>query len=117
MNEDIQEQAQDAMDIVLEYYPQFDHVFIYDNATTHLKRPEDSLSARRMPKNIPKPGTNWGIEVTKHDPTTGKPICKPDGTFEKVKIRMKDGQLPSGEPQSFYFPEGHPRAASSREWL
>jgi hypothetical protein len=110
MNEDIQEQAQDAMDIVLEYYPQFDHIFIYDNATTHLKRPEDSLSARRMPKNIPKPGTNWGIEVTKHNPTTGKPICKPDGTSEKVKIRMKDGQLPSGEPQSFYFPEGHPRA-------
>ena len=45
MNEDIQEQAQDPMDIVQEYYPQFDHVFIYDNATTHLKRPEDSLSA------------------------------------------------------------------------
>ena len=41
---------------------------------------------------------------------TGKPICKPDGSSEKIKICMKDGQLPSGEPQSFYFPEGHPRA-------
>ena len=107
-NQDIQEQAQDAMDIVLELYLQFDHVFVYDNATTHLKRAEDALSARQMPKNIPKEGTNWGIEVTKRDPTTGKPICKPDGSSEKIKIRMKDGQLPSGEPQSFYFPEGHP---------
>jgi hypothetical protein len=36
-NEDIQEQAQDAMDIILECYLQFDHVFIYDKVTTHLK--------------------------------------------------------------------------------
>jgi len=109
-NQDIQEQAQDAMDIVLELYVEFGHIFVYDNATTHLKRAEDTLSARRMPKNIPKEGTNWGIEVTKHDPMTGKPICKPDSSSEKIKICMKDGQLPSGEPQSFYFYEGHPRA-------
>ena len=62
-----------------------------------------------MPKNIPKPGTNWGIGVTKHNLTMGKPICKPDGTFKKIKICMKDGHLPSGAPQSFYFPEGHPQ--------
>ena len=98
------------MDILLEYYPQFEHVFVYDNATTHLKRADDALSARKMPKNIPKQGTNWGIEVTKRDPTTGKPVYKSDRTPEKVKIHMKDGQLPNGEPQSFYFPEGHPRA-------
>ncbi|KAF8809148.1 hypothetical protein BYT27DRAFT_7222690 [Phlegmacium glaucopus] len=109
-NDDIQEQVQAAMDILLEFYPQFDHIFVYDNATTHLKRAEDALSARQMPKNIPKEGTNWGIEVTKCDATTGKPVYKPDCTPEKIKIRMKDGQLPNGESQSFYFPEGHPRA-------
>jgi hypothetical protein len=109
-NEDIQEQANLAMDILLEYYPQFDHFFIYDNATTHLKREDDTISARKMPKNIPKEGTNWGIEVTKRDSTTGKPVCKPDGTHEKIKIRMKDGQLLNGQQQPFYFPEGHPRA-------
>lgn len=109
-NEDIQDQAQEAMNILLEYYPQFDHVFVYDNATTHLKRAEDALSARKMPKNIPKPGTNWGIWVTKRDATTGKPICQPDGTPEKVKIRMKDTQLPNGTTQSLYFPEGDQRA-------
>jgi hypothetical protein len=109
-NEDIQDQVQAAMDILQEFYPQFDHVFVYDNATTHLKRLEDALSARRMPKNIPKPGTNWGIEVTKRDPVTGKPVCKPDGTHEKVKIKMKDTILPNSMVQHLYFPEGHPRA-------
>ncbi|KAF8219520.1 hypothetical protein L208DRAFT_1339469 [Tricholoma matsutake] len=28
-------------------------------------------------------------------------------TLEKVKVCMSDGTLPSGEPQSLYFPEGH----------
>jgi len=61
-----------------------------------------------MPKNVPKEGANWGIEVTEHSPMTGKPICKPDGTHQKIKIRMKDTQLPNGQPQPLYFPEGHP---------
>ena len=38
-------QAQKAMDICTKYWPEFEHVFIYDNAPTHLKRAEDSLSA------------------------------------------------------------------------
>ena len=109
-NEDIQEQVQAAMDILHNFYLQYDHAFIYDNATTHLKREEDALSARRMPKNVPKESTNWGNEVTRRDPTTGKPICKPNGSPEKIKIRMKDTHLPNGEIQSFYFPDGHPRA-------
>jgi len=111
-NEDIQEQAHLARDILAEYFPQFDHLFVYDNATTHLKREEDALSARKMPKNIPKEGTNWGIEITKRNLVTGKPICKSDGTHEKMKIRMKDGQLPNSQPQPLYFPEGHPRAGT-----
>ena len=37
-----------------------------------LKRAEDTLSAKSMPKGIPKHGTNWGIEVSMRDPTTGK---------------------------------------------
>jgi hypothetical protein len=49
------------------------------------------------------PRTNWGIEITKRDLVTGKPICKPDGKHEKMKIGMKDGQLPNGQPQPLYF--------------
>ena len=109
-NEDIIAQAQEAMDILTQDYPKYDHVLIYDNASTHLKRPEDSLSARRMPKNVPKPGTNWGIEVTRLDPITGKTMYQPDRKPEKIKIRMGDAQFKDGSPQPLYFPEGHERA-------
>ncbi|PPQ84264.1 hypothetical protein CVT25_013163 [Psilocybe cyanescens] len=63
-----------------------------------------------MPKNITKEGHNWGIEVTKCDPLTGKPIYKPDHMLEKIKICMKDRQFPNSDSQPFYFPEGHSRA-------
>ena len=46
-NKDIIEQADEAINILKEYHPEFDHVLIYDNATTHLKRAEDALSARK----------------------------------------------------------------------
>jgi hypothetical protein len=49
-SDDICSQAEEAMEIARQYYPQYEHVFIYDNATTHLKRAPDALSARRMPK-------------------------------------------------------------------
>ena len=57
-SEDICSQADEAMGIAQKYYPQYEHIFIYENATTHLKRAADALSARQMPKNIPKSGTN-----------------------------------------------------------
>jgi hypothetical protein len=31
-----------------------------------------------MPKNIPKPGKNWGVKVSKCDPVTGKLVYHPD---------------------------------------
>jgi hypothetical protein len=48
-SDDIALQANKAMDILNEFYPEYEHIFIYDNATTHLKRPDGSLSARNMP--------------------------------------------------------------------
>jgi hypothetical protein len=111
-NEDIRAQAREAMDILAEFYPQFDHVFVYDNASTHLKREDDALSARKMPKNTPKIGHNWGIEVPLRDPITGEVIYKPDGSSEKTKIpsRMGDTCFRNGEPQSLYFPVDNERA-------
>jgi hypothetical protein len=44
-NDDINNQANDAMNILTKYYPKYEHIFIYDNASTHLKHPENSLSA------------------------------------------------------------------------
>ena len=44
-NDDIIRQATIAMNICEEYYPNDNHIFIYDNATTHLKHADDALSA------------------------------------------------------------------------
>jgi hypothetical protein len=57
---EVREQAAAARALVKELYPDFDHIFIYDNATTHKKRSEGSLSARSMPK-APL-GTRKGFE-------------------------------------------------------
>jgi hypothetical protein len=99
------------MSILKEYYPEYNHVLIYNNASTHLKRPDDSLSARKMPKGPSKPGTSWGMEITKRD-AGGKIIYKPDGKPQKIKIRMKDAQFSDGRPQPLYFPEGHKLAGA-----
>jgi hypothetical protein len=105
-SEDITEQAHAAMDILTEFYPDYEHRFFYDNAPSHLKRPEGSVTARQMPKFTPKPGTNWGIEVSKHD-AVRKLVYNADGSIAKETIRMGDTVLPDGTVQSFYFPEGH----------
>jgi hypothetical protein len=59
-----------------------------------------------------KEGKNWGIKVTKQDPTTQKPICNPDGSHQKVKIKMGNTQFTDGTPQPLYFPKGHARAGT-----
>ncbi len=108
-SDDVKAQVEEAMDILTEYYPEYEHVFFFDNAPTHLKRPDDALSARHMPKGTSKLGTNWGVEISKRDSVTGKIIHKPDGKPEKVKIRMRDAQFEDGTPQSLYYPPGHER--------
>jgi hypothetical protein len=97
------------MDILQEHYPNEDHVFVFDNAATHIKRPDEALSARNMPKFTPKEGTNWGPETTMID-GKGKPVYGPNGKVVKMKICMADATFADGTPQSLYFPPGHPRA-------
>ncbi|THV05625.1 hypothetical protein K435DRAFT_816328 [Dendrothele bispora CBS 962.96] len=101
--EDIQEQANAAIDLVHELYPDYEHIFIYDNATTHLKRPDGSLSARKMPKG---PSSKFFIEVSKRD-ANGKLIYNPDGSIAKEERQMEPGVLPDGCLQSLYYPENH----------
>ena len=106
---DIIEQVGTAMDIVQTHFPDEEHVFIFDNATTHTKRADDALSARKMPKNTPQPGKNWGVSVMERD-ASGKIIYNTDGKPKKVIRRMADARLPNGEPHPLYFPSGHPQA-------
>ncbi|TFK84495.1 hypothetical protein K466DRAFT_496470 [Polyporus arcularius HHB13444] len=109
-NQDILDQLTTAMDICEDDYPEYRFCFILDNATTHLKRADDALSARHMSKGVTRPGNPlFGVE-TNVIGADGKPIYRPDGKILKEKIRMRDARLPDGTPQSLYFPDGHPNA-------
>lgn len=84
------------MNILEEYYPDDDHVFVYDNARTHSCRPPDAPSALKMPVK-PKPLNQPDFAV----------IAKQrDGS--DFRMMMRDGTLPDGSRQSFYFPPDHP---------
>ncbi|KAG2124851.1 uncharacterized protein EDB93DRAFT_1244133 [Suillus bovinus] len=83
------------MSIVQKHWPNEDHIFIFNNATTHLKHPNGSLSACKMPKGTPKVGTNWGVEVTVRN-SEGKIIYGVDGKPTKMKICMGDGTFEDG---------------------
>jgi len=96
------------MEILKKHYPNEDHILVFDNATTHLKRPDEALSARNMPKFTCKEGTNWGPE-TNAIGANGKPVHGPDGRVVKVKIRMANATFADGTAQNLYFPPGHPR--------
>ncbi|KAB5587848.1 hypothetical protein CTheo_8710 [Ceratobasidium theobromae] len=96
------QQLEDAVKIAKETYPEYTHIFIYDNAPSHTKRPEDAVSARLMPKGevqyFPRPYT-------------------PKGSTEKVFLpRMEPGKLPDGTAQSFYWPDDHERT-DRRGWF
>lgn len=108
-SDDIIAQANAAMSILSKYYPDDDHVLVFDNASTHLKRANDALSAKQMPKGISKPGANWGVWKTVMG-ENGMPLVTADGKPQKTKVRMTGGMLHDGSPQSFYFPEGHEHA-------
>ncbi|THG92559.1 hypothetical protein EW026_g8379 [Hermanssonia centrifuga] len=107
--EQVVAQAQQALAILQQDYPNEDHILVYDNATTHLKRADDALSARSMPKNPPKEGSNWFVEVTERD-KKGMPSYTADGKVRKKKVQMAPGKFADGTQQDFYFGEGHARA-------
>jgi len=108
-NKDVLNQVWRAMDILKKHYPDEDHIFVFDNATTHLKRPDKALSARNMPKFTPKEGSNWGLE-TNMIGNDGRPVYGPDSKVVKIKTCMADGRLADGTAQLLYFPLEHPQA-------
>ncbi|KAJ7435717.1 hypothetical protein B0H11DRAFT_1674264, partial [Mycena galericulata] len=111
-NAEIRNQADVAMDILNQFYPDEDHVFVYDNATTHLKRPEGSLSATKMPKG---PSANFFVEVNLRD-ENGAQVYSSSGAYCKQKIRMADTEF-DGKPQELYFPDGHAQAGHFKGML
>ena len=93
-------QADTAIDI--KHYPDEDHVFVFDNATTHLKREDTALSAQKMTKG---PSNTFGVEVTVVD-EAGKIRYTTDGKPEKKTVQMGPGQLLDGSAQPFYDGNG-----------
>ncbi|KIJ14820.1 hypothetical protein PAXINDRAFT_155912 [Paxillus involutus ATCC 200175] len=101
-NDEIIAHAEKAMVILEKDYADEDHIFIFDNATTHLKRADDALSACHMPKSC----RAWGVERNKKD-AEGKAVYSADGKLAKEKIPMKNGTFVDGSPQNFYYPPDH----------
>nr|GAT48525.1 predicted protein [Mycena chlorophos] len=106
------EQAEKAMRIVQQMWPEFDHVFIYDNATTHKKRPDGSLSARAMPKfpsgSRAKSDANFLVEVNRRDAAGNLMYDTTTRALLKDKIPMTGATFADGRPQELYFPTDHP---------
>lgn len=99
-NSHICEHAKKAMDLLQKYFPDEDHVLVFDNARTHSKRPDASLSALKMPKG---PSANFLVEINQLG-ADGKPIYAPDGKIMKQKVPMANGRFADGSEQQFYYP-------------
>jgi hypothetical protein len=83
MNEDVLLQARKAIEIFKCKWPEEQGLFLYDNVTIHKKRSPSALSATKIPKSA----LRW-------EPSPG--------------IRMRNGKLPDGTPQTLYYPDNHP---------
>ena len=86
------------MDIISRHYPDEEHVFVFDNATTHLKREDTALSAQKMTMG---PSKTFGAEVRVVDEAGKIRYNAAEKPIKKI-IQMGSGQLPDGTPQSFY---------------
>jgi len=102
-NEEILKQVRTALAILEKYYPEEDHVFIFDNATTHQKRADGALSARNMPKF---PSQKFFAYRNKID-GQGQLVYRIDGQLVKEAIPMTGAKLHNGSPQDLYFPMDH----------
>jgi hypothetical protein len=105
-NEDILRQASTAMDILKMNYLSENHVLVFDNATTHLKWADNTLSALKMPKNTPKDRKNQGVDVAVVG-DDGKAVYGANGKIRKQKVRMGDAVFANSTPQSLYCAEDH----------
>lgn len=117
-NEEILDQVSKAMDILQRHFSHEEHVLIYDNAPTHLKRASDALSARHMSLKPTSKEDYWfGVEVNVTDDLTGKPVYGRDGKLLKKKIPMT-GQGSLMDPRSHCTSRRAIRVQeSSRAWL
>lgn len=89
-NNDVCEQLKAAIELAKKEFPQYDHIFVYDNAPTHTKKSPTAPSARPMTKNV----SDLRVQVEGSD-------------GQKERVRMDDAILPNGSIQSFYYSDKH----------
>lgn len=94
--EKVRNQLTKAIEIVKAKYPHAEHVFVYDNATTHTKRREDLAVISKMTL---APSKNFGEVVEER---TGE-----DGKILKIRTRYADAHFADGSLQSLYFSDDH----------
>jgi hypothetical protein len=76
-------------------------LFLFDNAPSHQKCAEDALSARGMIKGVCSLFSSAAA-------CSILSASRKSWTLHKGGARMRDGKLPTGEPQVLYFPDDHP---------
>jgi hypothetical protein len=113
-NDNIHNHATSAMDILDEHYSSEDHVLVFDNVLTHLKRADTALTVHKMPKHTPKDRTNWGVDVNQIG-ADGKPIYAVNGKICKRKCRYQMGGVMGNHSHSISFQTIH-MLVYSREW-
>ncbi|KAG9088549.1 hypothetical protein FRC07_012517, partial [Ceratobasidium sp. 392] len=79
--------------MIMEKYPDEDHVFFFDNATTHTKAPPDTPNPARM---------TLGPSQNVYGEAKG-----PSG--EKIRVKMAPITFSDGSPQDLYYPADHPQ--------
>ncbi|KAF9515788.1 hypothetical protein BS47DRAFT_1293399 [Hydnum rufescens UP504] len=95
------------MDLLDVHYLNEDHTFQYDNAMTHRKCANDSLSICHMPNNGKRQSENWGVKVLQHG-TDGQPVYGHNRKPLKVFKLISGAWFSDSQPQDLYFPESHP---------
>ncbi|KAI5822101.1 hypothetical protein K523DRAFT_257501 [Schizophyllum commune Tattone D] len=110
-NEDVLKQAHCAMDILNASYPDEEHVLIYDNATTHRKRPVGALTASGMTKG---PSANFFVQTAMLD-DEGRPVYDSTGKRAKEKTTKMRDTVWEGKTQTLYFADMPSSDASAEE--
>ncbi|ETW79490.1 hypothetical protein HETIRDRAFT_322092 [Heterobasidion irregulare TC 32-1] len=105
-NSNITEHTMKAMDILSKHFPYNRHIFVFGNAKTRIKHPDDALSAQKMPKYPSKSNgpSNFGVLWDKLG-ANGKPVYGADRKVVREKVRMVNVMF-DGHSQSLYFANG-----------
>ncbi|KAF8598608.1 hypothetical protein BDV93DRAFT_561114 [Ceratobasidium sp. AG-I] len=86
-------QLSSAIELAQREFPDHEHVFVYDNAPSHMKRPVGAVSAVGMTK-FPRKELTFNVL---------------NSNGAEVQIQMENGRFRNGAPQPFYFPGDHPK--------